>query len=107
MSLKRSAPNLKFEFVQWNMLLNFPLARNIGEAAAAFSEVNLHEKESSFDSSILIDELIEIENSLYKLQPPKWGQAIFGKINKSKAKIGKSLYKQHCIECHSVKPHPR
>ena len=50
--------------------------------------------EGLFSSNAAIGNLEKIEDMLQRLAPPKWPEEIFGKIDRQKARAGKSLFVQ-------------
>ncbi|OZG74805.1 hypothetical protein BTA51_06320 [Hahella sp. CCB-MM4] len=101
----------KFDWVQYNGSVAQPLARNIGEALGVGARIPLINDtggplpaEERFRSSVRIADLQRIEHTLQTLQPPKWPEDLFGKINQSLASQGGQLFAQHCQGCHG--PHP-
>ena len=101
----------KFDWVQYNGSVAQPLARNIGEALGVGAVIPLLDdngnplpKEQRFTSSVRVDDLNLIEETLRELKPPKWPSKILGEIDQQKAAQGKALFNQYCQECHG--PHP-
>ncbi len=101
----------KFDWVQYNGSVAQPLARNIGEALGVGAVIPLVNREGNplpehqrFSSSVNIDGLNTIEQTLRKLQPPLWPEHILGTIDKEKAAKGQQLFEQYCQGCHG--PHP-
>lgn len=41
------------------------------------------------------------------MQPPKWPEAVFGKVDLPLASRGKALYTENCAYCHAPDPKPR
>ncbi|MEL7312843.1 MAG: di-heme-cytochrome C peroxidase [Pseudomonadota bacterium] len=101
----------KFDWVQYNGSVAQPLARNIGEAMGVGAVVDLIDeygapipREQRYSSSVRIPELVEIEHTLQRLQPPEWPAQIFGQVDQTLAAEGRQLFETHCQGCHG--PHP-
>ena len=54
----------------------------------------------TWDSSILFENLHELERLAYKIRPPKWPESMLGAIDMEKARTGEKLYAEHCARCH-------
>lgn len=93
-----------FDWVQWNGSITQPLARNIAEALGVDTPVTLKGKpEDLFKSSVNIQNLFLLEETLKKLEPPRWPEDILGSIDQAKATQGAALYSLHCAACHESK----
>jgi hypothetical protein len=93
-----------FDWVQWNGSITQPLARNIAEALGVDTPVTLKGKtEDLFKSSVNIQSLFLLEETLKKLEPPRWPEELLGVIDQAKATQGAALYTQHCASCHESK----
>jgi hypothetical protein len=97
----------KFDWVQYNASVSQPMARNMGEALGVGATVNLVDvygrglpRDEHFWSSVLVENLHEIESSLQKLRPPRWPEDLLGKIDRAKAEQGRVLFEKHCRGCH-------
>jgi hypothetical protein len=103
------APDL--EFVQWNPIAASPIGRNGGEVLGVFGKAILDEDgKDQFKSSILINELRDMENWLSELRPPKWTSGdgrLFPPIADALAQQGEALFKEHCAACHNAPPYRR
>ncbi|MEJ2755139.1 MAG: di-heme-cytochrome C peroxidase, partial [Gammaproteobacteria bacterium] len=98
------APQL--EFVQWNPIASSPISRNGGEVLGVFGKANLYSSdEKRYSSTLLISELAALEKWLEELNPPAWDETLLGKIDYTRAESGQALYKEYCVECHSVAPY--
>ncbi|SFL91380.1 di-heme-cytochrome C peroxidase [Marinobacter zhejiangensis] len=100
----------KFDWVQYNGSVSQPLARNIGEAMGVGARIPLLNDTGGplppaerFRSSVRIEDLHAIEQTLHSLQPPTWPEPIFGAVDNGLADKGKALFAQHCQGCHG--PH--
>ncbi|MCI4567528.1 cytochrome c [Lysobacter sp. CFH 32150] len=101
----------KFDWVQYNGSVKQPLARNVGEAMGVGATLRLTDtygnplpEAERFRSSVLIPNLVTIEHTLQKLQPPQWPEALLGAIDRPLAERGRDLFQSHCQGCHG--PHP-
>lgn len=97
----------KFDWVQYAGSVSQPLARNLGEALGTGARLTLIDaydrpmlKDRRFSSSTKIDGLVAIEQTIERLQPPKWPVEILGPIDEAKARKGQALYNVHCAGCH-------
>jgi cytochrome c5 len=79
------------------------LVRNGGEVIGVYGKVELT-KATSYDSSLMIDNLGVIENWVRELNSPAWPENVFGKIDTAKASQGEKLYANACAQCHQVIP---
>lgn len=95
-----------FDWAQYNGSIRQPMVRNVGEALGVQALVNLVDKDKLFESSVHVDHLFHIEEQLAGkkplggLQGPKWPEALLGPIDQGRAAMGKTLYNQHCVQCH-------
>lgn len=101
--------------VEWNGLAdNGPhlggvgigsLGRNAGEVIGVFGDVTIAKPSDplgGYVSSIRVDALIEMEQQLKTLQPPKW-PADFPPLNKGLVDRGRDVFMQmRCNQCHAV-----
>lgn len=101
----------KFDWVQYGASVKQPMARNMGEALGVGAHIAFMDsygrplpKEQRFNSSVLAENIHNIESTLQNLTPPQWPEALFGAVDQDKAAKGKVLFKQHCQGCHG--PHP-
>lgn len=94
-----------FDWVQWNGSISQPLARNIAEALGVDTPVILKGGNPAefFKSEVNIKNLFLLEETLKKLEPPRWPEELLGPIDQAKATQGAALYKQHCAACHEGK----
>lgn len=95
-------------WTQWGATVQDPISRNFGETMGVYLPMNLKSKspaEGLFDSNAKIKELQRVEQQLRRLAPPSWPEDVFGKIDREKAKIGKSLFIEHCASCHNAWPY--
>ena len=95
-------------WTQWGGWAQDPLARNFGETLGVYLPMDLRSKtpeEGLFDSAAAILNLQKLEDTIWKLAPPKWPEEIFGKIDRVKAAQGKALFMTHCASCHNAYPY--
>jgi len=95
-------------WTQWGGWAQDPLARNFGETLGVYLQMDLRSKtpeEGLFDSAAAILNLQKLEDTIWKLAPPKWPEEIFGKIDRVKAAQGKALFMSHCASCHNAYPY--
>jgi len=96
-----------FDWVQWNGSITQPLARNIAEALGVDTPVTLKgDPADLFKSSVNIQNLLLLEETLKKLEPPRWPESLLGTIDQARATQGAALYQQHCAACHEGKLTP-
>jgi hypothetical protein len=95
-------------WTQWGGWAQDPLARNFGETLGVYLPMDLQSKtpqEGLFDSAAALLNLQKIEDTMWRLAPPKWPEEIFGKIDRVKAAQGKTLFASHCASCHNSYPY--
>ncbi|WFC62577.1 hypothetical protein EWH21_12895 [Pseudomonas sp. REST10] len=104
----------KFDWVQWNGSAMQPMARNVGEALGVGASLDLLDEHGKgvaeadrYASSVRVHDLHTLEETLKQLQPPKWPEAVFGKVDLPLASRGKALYLENCAYCHAPDPKPR
>lgn len=101
----------KFDWVQYGASVKQPMARNMGEALGVGAHIAFTDQygrplplDQRFNSSVLAENIHQIETTLQGLTPPQWPEELFGAIDHEKAAKGKKLFKNHCQGCHG--PHP-
>lgn len=94
-------------WVQYNGLVENPIARNIGEVLGVYGHVDYPDTvvEGGFSSTIELKNLFELEEWVASLEPPKWPEQL-PKIDAAKAARGKPIYTKNCSGCHPLAPHP-
>ena len=97
----------KFDWVQYTASVAQPLARNLGETLGVGADLSLCDRydrplaqEDRYVSSAIIPNLVSVEDELQALKPPVWPEEILGKINQTKANLGRGLFQLHCARCH-------
>ncbi len=79
----------KLEWVQWNGSAANPMGRNAGEVLGTFGTLNLvTTPDKMFSSSVLVDDLVEMEAWLNDLQPPAWPEPMLGALDPVKVTAG-------------------
>lgn len=97
----------KFDWVQYNASVSQPMARNIGETMGTGAKYQLMDRygralppAARFSATSNLHNLDTIETTLWKLKPPKWNEAVMGRIDWPLAARGKALFEEHCEGCH-------
>ncbi len=94
----------RLEFVQWNPIAASPIARNGGQVLGVFGRTTLTGSPGSwYSSSMLLQQLHELETWIQQLRAPKWDTSVMGPIDKDLAKQGETLFAEHCAGCHNMK----
>ena len=96
-----------FDWVQWNGSAQQPMARNIGEALGVGATLNFFDAngqpfkgDARYPSSVRLRDLHLIEQTLQRLKPPAWPEALLGAIDKTQAAKGRELFTENCAGCH-------
>jgi hypothetical protein len=99
----------QLSWVEWNGSGSNPFARNIGVAIGTFGHVGtIPPPPEGLASTVRGENLFKLEQLVWKLEPPKWDEAVLGKIDPEKVRRGRKLYRVACAECHAEKePYPR
>jgi hypothetical protein len=84
-------------WLQWGANTNSVIERNVGQALGVGAWVD----RKTWDSSVRIDNLNELEKLTYKITPPAW-PASFPPIDQARAEQGRTLYTTHCAPCHET-----
>ncbi|WP_223514003.1 di-heme-cytochrome C peroxidase [Pseudomonas sp. GL-B-19] len=97
-----------FDWVQWNGSAQQPMARNIGEslgvgATLSFFDANGQplKGDERYPSSVRLHDLHQIEQTLQRLKPPAWPEALLGAVDKPLAAKGRELFSENCAGCHN------
>lgn len=92
--------------VQWNASAPNkepgPLFQNAITALAVYGTVTVPKDKLTYQSSIRINNLGDIQRDFYQLSAPRWPADIAGELDATKMTKGKILYDQHCLECHTL-----
>jgi hypothetical protein len=101
----------KFDHVQYNASVRQPMTRNVSESLGTGAQAELLNPykapipgDQRFDTSVLMDNLSELEMALWSLEPPKWSEDCLGKIDWDKAKRGRAIFESTCRHCHGPFP---
>ncbi|MET0775995.1 MAG: di-heme-cytochrome C peroxidase [Pseudomonas mandelii] len=96
-----------FDWVQWNGSAQQPMARNIGEALGVGATLNFFDADGQplkgderYPSSVRLRDLHQIEQTLQRLKPPAWPEALLGAVDKPLAVKGRELFSENCAGCH-------
>lgn len=98
----------KFDWVQWNGSAMQPMARNIGEALGVGATLHLFQpgggtvpEADRYASSVRVRDLHTLEETLKRLTPPTWPEAVLGKVDLARASQGRALFVENCAYCHA------
>ena len=101
----------KFDYVQYNASVRQPMSRNLGESLGVGAEATLLNRyggaipeQDRYDTTSKMDNLHKIEVALWSLEPPKWSEDCFGKIDWEKGAEGQKLFAMICAQCHGPFP---
>ena len=99
----------QLEFVQWNPIAASPIARNGGQVLGVFGNTRIDPDAGAdaFASTVLLQELGDLEEWLKLLEPPSWDEARMGPIDHDLAAQGEALFGEHCAACHNMAPYAR
>ncbi len=93
------------DVVQWNASAPNqepgPLFQNAITVLAVYGTVSVPKNKLTYHSSIRISNLGDLQSGFYKLTAPKWPSEYAGQLDAGKIARGKSLYEQHCVQCHT------
>lgn len=93
------------DLVQWNASAPNqepgPLFQNAITVLAVYGTVSVPKNTLTYHSSIRISNLGDLQSGFYKLTAPKWPVEYAGQLDAEKIARGKSLYEQHCAQCHT------
>jgi len=95
-------------WTQWGGWAQDPFPRNYGETLGVYLPMDLQSKtpeEGLFDSAAAILNLQRLEDTIWRLAPPKWPEEVLGKIDRNKALAGKALFAANCASCHNSYPY--
>lgn len=84
-------------WLQWGANTNSVMERNIGQALGVGALFD----PKTFASTVRVDNLHQLETMAYKITPPKWPET-FPAIDAARAESGRTLFYQHCAECHET-----
>lgn len=94
------------DVVQWNGSAPNkepgPLFQNAITALAVYGTVSVEKNKLTYESSIRISNLGDIQRDFYRLVAPQWPREYAGELDVKKIAAGKALYNQHCLQCHTL-----
>ncbi|UTA48165.1 di-heme-cytochrome C peroxidase [Simiduia sp. 21SJ11W-1] len=96
------------DLVQWNASAPNagpgPLIQNATTALAVFGHLNVSAEHSGlgYPSTIEMENLGPIQDQWYQLSAPQWPENVLGKIDKTLAAQGESIYARECLQCHTL-----
>lgn len=79
-----------------------PLLQNAITALAVYGTISVPNNKLTYESSIRVDNLGDIQREFYQLNAPRWPSQYAGELNSKKIVAGKIVYEQHCVQCHSL-----
>ena len=99
----------RLDWVQYNGSVRQPMMRNVGEALGVKAQtalVNLkgeaNPEPARWNSSVMVENLFWMENSLHSLHAPNWPADVLGPIDAGKAARGRDLFAKACAGCHGI-----
>ena len=84
-------------WLQWGANTNSVMERNIGQALGVGALFDA----TTFESTVNLENLHQLEGLAYKISPPAWPPA-FPPVDSSKADQGRALFNEHCAGCHET-----
>lgn len=84
------------------------LGRNVGQVLGVFGEVSINESTvpGGYASSVRVDHLMDLENTLHTLTSPQWSDfadlGLLPQIDNDLAMQGAKIYSKECRSCHEV-----
>jgi len=84
-------------WLQWGANTNSVMERNIGQALGVGALFDA----KTFESTLRLEDLHQLETLAYKITPPKWPDT-FPPIDAARAARGRELFYQHCAGCHET-----
>ncbi|MBL4674087.1 MAG: hypothetical protein JKX81_17640 [Arenicella sp.] len=94
-----------FDWVQWMGTVSQAMARNINEALGTRAKINLLHGAELYNNSVMVPELHCIETTLQFLKPPQWPEDLMGRVDRTLAAQGATIFAETCASCHG--PFPR
>lgn len=93
------------DLVQWNASAPNkepgPLFQNAITALAVYGTVSVPKNKLTYQSSVRISNLGDIQQGFYQLIAPRWPVQYAGNLDDKKVAQGKVLYDKHCVQCHT------
>ena len=84
------------------------IGRNVGQVLGVFGQVSINESivPGGYASSVRIDHLMDLEDTLHTLTSPSWkdfaDQGLLPQIDAGLAEQGAQVYANECASCHQV-----
>jgi mono/diheme cytochrome c family protein len=102
----------RHDYVQWTGFSSNAdagsIGRNAGEVIGVFAHVEVKRYETAeaakqgYRSTIAGGNLVAMEESLRRLESPRWPEEILPPIDRKLAARGADLYRTHCLSCHAA-----
>ena len=90
-----------FDWVLYNASIRQPMARNVIEDLGVGAPIDPETfLQGMVKHAVLVDNLVDVHRKLKGLESPQWPENIFGKIDKSTADRGQTIFQQQCASCH-------
>jgi mono/diheme cytochrome c family protein len=103
----------EWKLVRPQSALSQPMARGLLEALRGGAHVALLDRygrplpaSERFRSSLQLENTYRVAVTLQRLEPPRWPEPLFGRIDRAKAEWGRRLFERHCLRCHGVRELP-
>jgi hypothetical protein len=100
MDAPASIPNLfgyaDYINIHWDGNTDTVRGRDFAQAIALGADFN----HQTLDTTVIPQNVMEIELIAAKIESPKWPEEVLGKIDSEKAGQGKKLFELHCLRCH-------
>ncbi len=100
------------DYVQWTGFASNaeigPLGRNMGEVLGVYGRIDVQHYESEdaakrgYTSTTEANEMVAMEDTLRKLESPRWPEDVLPPIDLALAKRGEALYRDNCSSCHAL-----
>jgi cytochrome c5 len=92
-------------WAQWFAEIHHPGSRNWVQSVST-SEVRPPKMVAALKAGVVLasihfDNITQIQQSLEALRTPKWPEAVFGGLDRTRVETGKALYEAHCARCHT------
>lgn len=84
------------------------LGRNMGEVVGVYGRIEVKhyetedEAKKGYASTAEANEMVAMEETLRKLQSPRWPEDVLPPIDRALAARGEPLYRSECIQCHAL-----
>lgn len=85
-----------FTWIHYDGNTNSILERNIGQALGVGAVFN----PKTYESTLRIGNLHQLELLTHKLLPPQWPTGVLGPVDEAQAEKGKQIFDQKCAGCH-------